>query len=135
MDDEVLIRNSAGDLLKALEHEVDFAACGEEAIEKYRSARETGKPFDIVILDLTIRGGMGGRETIERLLAIDPGIRAIVSSGYLDGSGSRPLACRRKSVVRPDTQDGQNQTRGGFSVLRMQRPLFHQNARCLPAGR
>jgi DNA-binding NarL/FixJ family response regulator len=45
---------------------------------------ESGNPFDIVILDLTIRGGMGGAETIERLLAVDPDIKAIVSSGYSD---------------------------------------------------
>ncbi len=44
----------------------------------------SGKPFDIVILDLTIRGGMGGRDTIQRLRAIDPGVSAIVSSGYSD---------------------------------------------------
>jgi CheY-like chemotaxis protein len=61
---------------------VDFAKHGEAAVEKYRSARDAGKPFDIVILDLTIRGGMGGAETIERLRAIDPGVKAIVSSGY-----------------------------------------------------
>jgi CheY-like chemotaxis protein len=84
MDDEELIRNIAGELLKTLEHEVEFADRGEEAIGKYQSAREADKPFDIVILDLTIRGGMGGKETIKRLLAIDPGIKAIVSSGYSD---------------------------------------------------
>jgi len=84
MDDEELIRNSAGEMLKVLQHEVDFAEHGEEAIGKYQTARESGKPFDIVILDLTIRGGMGGKETIERLCAIDPGIKAIVSSGYSD---------------------------------------------------
>ena len=84
MDDDELVRNIAGELLKALEHEVDFAVRGEEAIRKYQTARESGKPFDIVILDLTIRGGMGGKETIEQLCAIDPGIKAVVSSGYSD---------------------------------------------------
>jgi len=84
MDEAELIRNIAGELLKTLEHEVEFADRGEEAIGKYQRAREADKPFDIVILDLTIRGGMGGKETIKRLLAIDPGIKAIVSSGYSD---------------------------------------------------
>ena len=84
MDDEELIRSIAGAMIKSLDHEVEFAEHGEEAIEKYKAAMESGNPFDVVILDLTIRGGMGGLETIERLLAVDPKIRAIVSSGYSD---------------------------------------------------
>ena len=84
MDDEEMIREIAGEMIKVLGHEVEFAECGEEAIEKYKDALESGNPYDIVILDLTIRGGMGGRETIERLLAVNPGIEAIVSSGYSD---------------------------------------------------
>ncbi len=84
MDDEELIRNIAGELITALGHDVDLTEHGEAAIEKYQTSSESDSPFDIVILDLTIRGGLGGKETIERLLAIDPGIRAIVSSGYSD---------------------------------------------------
>ncbi len=86
MDDEELIRNVAGALLEVLGNEVEVVENGEAAITKYISAREAGKPFDIVILDLTIRGGLGGLETIERLLDIDPGLRAIVSSGYSDNA-------------------------------------------------
>ncbi len=82
MDDEELIRNIAGEMIKALGHEVEFAEHGEDAVGKYKAALASGNPFDVVILDLTIRGGMGGRETIERLLAVNPDIRAIVSSGY-----------------------------------------------------
>ncbi len=84
MDDEALVRSIAGELIKTLGHEVDLAKHGEAAIEKYQAAMASGKPFDIVILDLTIRGGMGGRDTIQRLRAIDPGVSAIVSSGYSD---------------------------------------------------
>ena len=84
MDDEAMIRDIAGDMIGALDHEADFAEHGEAAIEKYKASMESGKPFDIVILDLTIRGGMGGRETIERLLAINSKIKAVVSSGYSD---------------------------------------------------
>jgi two-component system cell cycle sensor histidine kinase/response regulator CckA len=84
MDDEELIRSIALELLKTLEHEVELAERGEEAIEKYLAAWKSGKPFDAVILDLTVRGGMGGKEAIERLHAIDPDIRAVVSSGYSD---------------------------------------------------
>jgi DNA-binding NarL/FixJ family response regulator len=50
----------------------------------YRQAREAGEPFDVVIMDLTIPGGMGGKEAIKSLLALDPNARAIVSSGYAD---------------------------------------------------
>src|SRR5208337_3107497 len=82
MDDEELIRDITGEMIKALDHEVEFAEHGEEAIGKYKAAMESGNPFDVVILDLTIRGGMGGKETIERLFAVNPRIRAIVSSGY-----------------------------------------------------
>ncbi len=84
MDDEELLRNIAGEMIAALGHDVDVAENGEAAIRKYLAAREAGRPFDIVILDLTIRGGMGGAETIQRLAEIDPGVRAIVSSGYSD---------------------------------------------------
>jgi PAS domain S-box-containing protein len=84
MDDDELIRNIAGEMIQALGHDVDFAEYGESAIEKFRTAKESGNPFDIVILDLTIRGGLGGKETIEQLLMIDPGVRAVVSSGYSD---------------------------------------------------
>ena len=51
-------------------------------MREYALAREAGRPFDVVILDLTVPGGMGGRETIEKLRQMDPQVRAIVSSGY-----------------------------------------------------
>jgi two-component system, cell cycle sensor histidine kinase and response regulator CckA len=86
MDDEQVIRNVAGELIRALGHSTEFAVHGNEAIEKYQEAKRSGRPFDVVILDLTIRGGMGGAETIQRLLEIDPGVKAIVSSGYSDDS-------------------------------------------------
>ncbi|HXX54111.1 MAG TPA: PAS domain S-box protein [Thermodesulfovibrionales bacterium] len=84
MDDDTMVRNLAEELIKALGHEVELARHGESAVQKYQAAIESGKPFDIVILDLTIRGGMGGKDTIERLLAIDPDVKAIVSTGYSD---------------------------------------------------
>ncbi len=86
MDDEELIRNIVGEQIKAIGHEVDYAEHGEEAILKYTASLESDSPFDVVILDLTIRGGIGGKETIKRLLDIDPGVKAIVSSGYSDDS-------------------------------------------------
>ena len=82
MDDEQMIRNVAGEILKHLGYDVAFAEDGAAAIEVYREAKESGKPFDAVILDLTIRGGMGGKEVYEQLHLLDPEVKAIVSSGY-----------------------------------------------------
>ena len=57
---------------------------GAEAIEKYQDARDSDNPFQAVILDLTVPGGMGGRKTLEHLKEMEPGVTAIVSSGYAD---------------------------------------------------
>ena len=82
MDDEMDIRNLVGDVLTHFGHTVEFASDGAAAIELYRSAMNSGQPFDVVIMDLTIPGGVGGKEAIKELLAMDPEVRAIVSSGY-----------------------------------------------------
>ena len=82
MDDEEAIRDVAYTMLVGLGYEVDTARDGREAIEKFTRAARAGMPFDLVIMDLTIKGGMGGIETIGRLRAIDPSVRAVVSSGY-----------------------------------------------------
>jgi PAS domain S-box-containing protein len=82
MDDEDLIRDVVGQMLEYIGYEPDFARDGAEAIERYRMAKETGRPFRAVIADLTIAGGMGGREAIKKLLEFDPDAKAIVSSGY-----------------------------------------------------
>jgi len=82
MDDEEDVRETAGSVLRRLGYSVVLAEDGSRALELYREAREAGEPFDVVIMDLTIPGGMGGRETLIQLHAIDPGARAIVSSGY-----------------------------------------------------
>lgn len=86
MDDEEFIRMAAGDMLERLGYEVDLAVDGNEAIEMYIKAKESGRSFDAVIMDLTIPGGMGGKETITKLIEIDPDVRAIVSSGYSSDS-------------------------------------------------
>jgi CheY-like chemotaxis protein len=84
MDDEEMIRAVAGELLAVLGHDVAFAETGEVALETYRAAQEDGRPFDVVILDLTVRGGMGGVETVRQLNKMDPHVKAVVSSGYSD---------------------------------------------------
>jgi CheY-like chemotaxis protein len=84
MDDEKVVRDVAGELLRALGHEAQFAESGEAALTMYREAMASARPFDVVILDLTIRGGMGGLETLGKLLELDPGVKVVVSSGYSD---------------------------------------------------
>jgi PAS domain S-box-containing protein len=84
MDDEPVVRAVAARMISSLGHEAEVVEDGQEAIEKFRQARESGEPFDVVILDLTIRRGMGGESAIRNLREIDPAIKAIVSSGYAD---------------------------------------------------
>ncbi len=81
-DDEEAVRAIAGEILGYFGCEVDYARDGAEAIALYQEAMNAGRPFDIVMLDLTIPGGMGGREAIGKLREIDPAVRAIVVSGY-----------------------------------------------------
>lgn len=82
MDDDIDIRNISDMILKYLGYVVDMAENGEKTIELYKNKMKSGSNYDIVILDLTIQGGMGGIETIGKLLEIDPEVTAIVSSGY-----------------------------------------------------
>jgi signal transduction histidine kinase/ActR/RegA family two-component response regulator len=82
MDDEEIVRNITGEMLAHLGYHVEFAKDGVEAIELYKRSKQTGNPFNAVILDLTIPGGMGGEEAIQKLREIDPQIKAIVTSGY-----------------------------------------------------
>lgn len=82
MDDEEIVRNVASRILTRLGYKVDFAVNGCEAIEKYKAALKTNYPFNAVIMDLTIPGGMGGKDAIRELLKIDPNVKAIVASGY-----------------------------------------------------
>ena len=82
MDDEETIHRVVGRTLKMLGYQVEGVHDGGEALRSYEAALETDAPFDIVIMDLTIPGGMGGKEAIKKLLEIDPQARVIVSSGY-----------------------------------------------------
>ncbi|MDR4497309.1 MAG: ATP-binding protein [Candidatus Scalindua sp.] len=82
MDDKEMIRDVVKKMLMFFDYEVDVACNGEEAIMLYKRDKESGKPFDAVIMDLIVPGGMGGQETIRRLREIDPDVKGIVSSGY-----------------------------------------------------
>lgn len=82
MDDEDTIRQLAAQMLSSLGYVAEIAKDGAEAIDLYKAALESSAPFDAVIMDLTIPGGMGGKEAIQELRNIDPDVLAIVSSGY-----------------------------------------------------
>jgi CheY-like chemotaxis protein len=84
MDDMAAVRQAAGAFLKFLGYEVYEAEDGAATIAAYRAAAAAGRPIDVVILDLTVPGGMGGAEALKRLREIDPGVKALVTSGYSD---------------------------------------------------
>ena len=82
MDDEAFIRDLATRMLQKMGYTVSVAEDGGTAVALYREALEADRAFDAVILDLTVPGGMGGKKTLRTLQAIDPDVRALVSSGY-----------------------------------------------------
>jgi len=82
MDDDDMVRELISDMLSDLGYEAATARDGTESIDLYKRAMKSGNAFDAVIMDLTIRGGMGGKDAIQKLKEIDPEIKAIVSSGY-----------------------------------------------------
>jgi signal transduction histidine kinase/ActR/RegA family two-component response regulator len=82
VDDEEIIRRAAGEALTRMGYEVRFAEEGAHGIELYKEAMNASKPFDAVIMDLTIPGGIGGKEALEKLLQIDPRAKILAWSGY-----------------------------------------------------
>ncbi|MCD6261987.1 MAG: response regulator [Deltaproteobacteria bacterium] len=82
MDDEENLRVLVGEMLESIGYKVSLAKDGEEAIESIRFASKSDNPFDAVILDLTVPGGIGGKDVIKELRKISPESKAIVSSGY-----------------------------------------------------
>jgi CheY-like chemotaxis protein/anti-sigma regulatory factor (Ser/Thr protein kinase) len=82
MDDEEMVSTVASAMLRHLGHEVVLARDGQEAIVLYKQSMEEGRKFALIIMDLTIPGGMGGKEAIREIHKIDPKVSAIVASGY-----------------------------------------------------
>ena len=82
MDDMEDMKLVAGEILKMLGYEVECTSDGKDAIEAYKQAKEAGNPFDAVVFDLTVPGGMGGEEAGNILIKYDPDLKAIASSGY-----------------------------------------------------
>jgi len=82
MDDEELVREVVAQMLNHLGYEVECVENGDQVITAYRQAFVNGRPYDLLIMDLTIPGGMGGKEAVQKILGINPEARVIVSSGY-----------------------------------------------------
>jgi CheY-like chemotaxis protein len=103
MDDDPDIQEVVGEILEHLGFKASFAANGNEAISMYADALRSVQPFEAVIMDLTVPGGMGGKEAVKRLRELEPNVKAIVSSGY----SNDPVIADHKSygfdgcVVKP----------------------------------
>jgi CheY-like chemotaxis protein len=103
MDDEKMIRVMATEMLEVLGYQVTTCKNGVGAITEFIAAKKSGVPFSAVIMDLTIPGGMGGKETAQEILAIDPTACLIVSSGYsndpiMSGYSAFGFAC---AIAKP----------------------------------
>ncbi len=108
VDDEYMVRMPFATLLEMSGYQVDHADSGEQAVSRYRQAREAGRPYDAVIMDLTMPGGIGGQEATQRILEIEPAARVVVASGY---SGDAAMAHYREhgfkaAVAKPYTAEG-----------------------------
>lgn len=97
MDDMDAMLMVAGEILGMLGYEVECCADGKEAIDIYKKQKESGKPFDAVVFDLTVPGGMGGEEAANILKAYDPNLIAIASSGY---SNSNVMSDHKNSAFK-----------------------------------
>ena len=82
MDDDEMVATTVSLMLQELGHETVFATDGEMALNHYKAALDTAKPFDLVIMDITIPGGMGGEKAVQKVLELDPAAKVIVASGY-----------------------------------------------------
>jgi len=82
MDDEEMIRDLGRHMLSRFGYSTELAKDGSEAVELYKKAIDSGNPFEVVILDLTVKRGLGGKDAVKKILEIDPQAKAIVSSGY-----------------------------------------------------
>ena len=110
MDDEKAISTLLHQIINRLGYDVETCIDGKEAIETYIKAMESKKPFDAVILDLTNKLGMGGQETMEKLLEIDPDTKGIIITGYSDD----PVVTNYRAygfsdfITKPATRDKLN---------------------------
>ncbi len=107
MDDDEIVSDVIGRILAALGYRATLTDTGESAIESFKKAKAYGEPFDVVILDLYVPQGMNGKETIKKLLEIDPEVKAVVTSG----NGNDPWLANfrnfgfKESLPKPFTPD------------------------------
>jgi CheY-like chemotaxis protein len=94
MDDEQSILEMTGRMLQSQGYDVTLTSDGQTAVARYREALAEGNRFDVIILDLTVPAGMGGYETFTTIRGFDPGVKAIVSSGY----SHEPVVLRYKEL-------------------------------------
>jgi CheY-like chemotaxis protein len=104
-------------MLRKAGYDVYLAATGQEAIASYRDAMSRGQRFDAVILDLTVFGGMGGRDAAAALLAMDPNARLVVSSGYSEDGAMSDYAKHGFKAVLPKPYDSSQLTAALAQVL------------------
>lgn len=123
MDDEDAVRALLGRMLTRAGYDVAQAADGTEAIELYQHAFASAAPFDVVILDLTVPGGMGGIETLHALREIDPQVRAIVSSGYSTDATMSDLRTHGFAAVVPKPYQPEQLRQAVHTVI-------HRNTTC-----
>ncbi len=86
MDDNEMVLDAVSQMIQELGYEVQQARNGEQTLTLFQTAMESGSPYDLVILDLTVRGGMGGKKTAEKLLKLAPDVKLVASSGYSHNS-------------------------------------------------
>ncbi len=91
MDDGMIVRRLTSDYLTNMGYEVKTVADGESAIKEYQAAREAAQPYDVVLLDLCVSGGMGGRDVLQKIKVLDDEVKAIAASGFLDDTIRREL--------------------------------------------
>lgn len=117
MDDDEQVRDICLEMLTSMGHKTVLAKTGEEALSLYTQAMADGDPINLIIMDLTIRGGMGGKETIKKILSLNPKAKAIVSSGYSNNpimsdykkygfSGTLTKPYQRKDLARAIDEAG-----------------------------
>jgi CheY-like chemotaxis protein len=100
LDDDVYVRIIIRSMLRDLGYSVSITRDGDKAIKKFQAAKDLQRPFDAVILDLVVPGGMDGHEVLERLRAMDPGIKAVLLTGDINHQALAHYAeCGFKTVL------------------------------------
>ncbi len=114
LDDDELLRELASEMLRTLGYEPEAVGKGEDALTRYQQARETGTPFESVILDLSVPGALDGKAVLDRLRAYDPNVKAILSTGHThhnlvkDFEGSGFSGCVLKPYQMQDLDEALN---------------------------